>query len=272
MQNDARSNPGDPLQSSGQPSPGQGGPTISSVVPPPSKEPQTQGKKWLIIAGAVILVVVLGIVLKMAIAPAANPVSDSSSTASVAPKPKATPAGWPLTPCDTSSYACVPNVTIAHDVVPPLQKLGFTCTPDAPSGVIQACKGTKGDANFVISFLTPDGDPTATRVQEVNVHSDVAAKGQNPPDRTHDAWVANVGNFHTTIETIFAQYPAVKKDLETWVDKQSGKCPFPTLADHDTVDGYEVRCDPIAPIALSGSLGTVTTWSSTITLSAPQAP
>ncbi len=246
------------------------GPLGGSTALP--KKSWVHKKKWWIAVLAVVLLAALSILLKLATSPVSNPVSDSSTTTTSASKPKAMPAGWAQVPCDDSDFGCVPNVTIDHDVLAPLQKLGFSCSSDTSRGILQECKETKGGAGFDVSFSTPDGNPNSTRVQDVVIHADVAARGQNPPDRTHDAWAANVGNFHTIVDIIFSQYPAVKKDMETWVDKQSGTCPYPTLSNHDLVDGYELRCDPIAPISVSGSLGIVTTWPSNIDLSTPQVP
>ena len=226
-------------------------------------------KKWWIVIGVVVVLLAIAVIALLA---KNNKTSTSNSQTansnSTAPKSN-TSAGEPQSPCGTSSYACVPGVTIDRDIMPQLQKLGFTCAPHAPEGIVQACKGAKGDAVLNISFLTNDNDATDMKVRDVQIDDNVAANGTNPPDRTQDAWNANTDNFRSIVGIIFAAYPTVQKDLNNWVAKQTGACPFPKITDHDTVDGYEVRCTQVSRLSVNGSAGTVTTWSSNINLSTP---
>jgi hypothetical protein len=244
-------------------------PQSSNPVPPaPASLPASRKRLWLWLAGLVVLV---GLIVVLVVAISSKHTTSKStgkqSTGTTQAQTKVTSAGLPVS-CNKSSK-CVPGVDINRDIVPRLQAAGYTCAPVQEGIKVQDCRSNTNGTVQEIVFSNTDVDMTDTNVGTIQMSANVGARGTNPPDLSQDAWNSNVDNFHKTVAAVFTAYPKVAKDLDAWAASHDGSCGYATISDHDTVDQYELSCMPASPISVSGSAGTVTSWTSIINLDTP---
>jgi hypothetical protein len=251
----------------------------NASLPPSSKEtgsplpvepPVRKNKKVLWIVGIVVVVIlaIVGIRLFIILShiPTENAVVKNSS--STQPKAANVP-GQPVN-CAPSIAQCVPVVDLNKDVVPKLQALGYTCTPDTTNNHNQDCK-LPGNGGFLqeIVFSNPQGDMTSTHVNSISINSSTQAPGTSSANLASPTWQLNGITFGQVVSTVFAQYPQIQKDLKKWIDGQTGACNYPSIESHDLVDGYQLNCRKATPITISGSGTSVTTWTSIIAIDTP---
>jgi hypothetical protein len=221
--------------------------------------------------GGGIIVIALAAVLM--ISSRAQTEQTSTTTAGASPTPTPTPTpGW-LQRCADGAFECVPQLDASRDVAPGLQASHYACRarPDASHSLDCVARPTRLSQMGIKLEGPPARETDARSVFEIDVYGSVGARGGARPGHAQDAWRLETEAYGAAVSAAFARYPAVERQLQGWIAGQDGQCRrFATLEAHDTVAGYQVRCNPVGAISVGNSAAdTVTTWEGQISIRAP---